>query len=356
MKPNGLKIVFLIIQLFVSGTIWSQNPKPKSIKIDGIGRQVISKNQDSIFIKGITNFLEITFDQSPDSIVYQLVGYDEKLQSCPYPHLRYTNLPGGDFQLKYRFSGSKTLSVIHVSVLQAIWQKWWFFPMIIAYVLLVIGVVVFFFFQNNYRQKLKLQLLRNKISADLHDEVGSNLSSIAIFSEVLKKKIPENDVELKPIIDKIIDNSKESVGLMQDTVWTLNPNNDTPERLFAKIESLARQVLSAKGIMYSQSVNINPMQLKLDMENRKNLYLILKEGINNICKHSGAKSASLHISENKGKIIFILSDDGNGFDISQNQEGNGLRNFKERAEESGFGLTINSINGNGTILSIVVSP
>jgi len=71
MKPNGLKIVFLIIQLFVSGTIWSQNPKPKSIKIDGIGRQVISKNQDSIFIKGITNFLEITFDQSPDSIVYK---------------------------------------------------------------------------------------------------------------------------------------------------------------------------------------------------------------------------------------------------------------------------------------------
>lgn len=357
MKPNLLKIVLLLVlQLFVSGNIWSQNLKPNSIKIDGIGPQIISKNQDSVFIKGITNLLDISFDKSRDSIEYQLIGYDDKMQSCNYPHLKYTNLPGGEYQLRYRLSSQKAFSTIYINVMQAIWQKWWFFPMIIAYVLLVAGIVAFFFFQNNYRQKLKMQLLRNKISADLHDEVGSNLSSIAIFSEVLKKKLPKNDNELKPIIDKIIDNSKESVGLMQDTVWTLNPNNDTPEKLFSKIENYARQVLSARGIMYTQVIDIQPDQLKLDMENRKNMYLILKEGINNIGKHSNARSAELSVIPAKDKIIFQLKDDGQGFDVSNETAGNGLRNFKERAEDSGFILKIVSKAGHGTELSLEVSP
>ncbi len=357
MKPNLLKIVLLLVlQLFVSGNIWSQNLKPNSIKIDGIGPQIISKNQDSVFIKGITNLLDISFDKSRDSIEYQLIGYDDKMQSCNYPHLKYTNLPGGEYQLRYRLSSQKAFSTIYINVMQAIWQKWWFFPMIIAYVLLVAGIVAFFFFQNNYRQKLKMQLLRNKISADLHDEVGSNLSSIAIFSEVLKKKIPENNLELKPIIEKIIDNSKESVSLMQDTVWTLNPNNDTPEKLFSKIESYARQVLSARGIMYTQVIDIQPDQLKLDMENRKNMYLILKEGINNIGKHSNARSAELSVTQTKDKIKFQLKDDGQGFDPSNETAGNGLRNFKERAEDSGFIFKIVSKTGHGTELSLEVSP
>ncbi|MFN8428705.1 MAG: histidine kinase [Spirosomataceae bacterium] len=357
MKPNLLKIVLLLVlQLFVSGNIWSQNLKPNSIKIDGIGPQIISKNQDSVFIKGITNLLDISFDKSRDSIEYQLIGYDDKMQSCNYPHLKYTNLPGGEYQLRYRLSSQKAFSTIYINVMQAIWQKWWFFPMIIAYVLLVAGIVAFFIFQNNYRQKLKMQLLRNKISADLHDEVGSNLSSIAIFSEVLKKKIPENDLEIKPIIEKIIYNSKESVSLMQDTVWTLNPNNDTPEKLFSKIENYARQVLSARGIVYLQVVDIEPSQLKLDMENRKNLYLILKEGINNIGKHSGAHSAELIVNQKKDKIIFRLNDDGLGFDTKQESAGNGLRNFKERAEESGFELNIESESGQGTQILLSVTP
>ncbi|MCP9769256.1 hypothetical protein EGI22_15180, partial [Lacihabitans sp. LS3-19] len=106
---------------------------------------------------------------------------------------------------------------------------------------------------------------------------------------------------------------------------------------------------------YFQQTDIPMEKVKLDMEDRKNLYLILKEGINNIAKHAEATKASLEVSEKNQKIIFTLTDNGVGFEIDQKTEGNGLRNFKERAEESNFELKIESDAGKGTILSICLS-
>jgi hypothetical protein len=350
-----LRFLTLILLLITAQLSFSQD-KTLSPKIytQGLGNQsFVSPRKDSISIKGLENIIDIEFQGSTDYIYYQLEGYDRAINFSVFPKIRYTNLNGGKYLLKYRLSSQKEFRNIKINIEEAIWQKWWFFPMIAFYVLLVIGIGIYFFFLYNFRQKMKMQQLRNKISSDLHDEVGSNLSSIAIYTQVLKKGLKDSD--LLPILDKITANSKESVTLMQDTVWALNPNNDSPERLFKRIEAYAKEILAEKNISYFQEADISFEKIKLDMENRKNLYLILKEGINNIAKHSEATKATLIVSEKNQKIFFELKDNGEGFETNKETEGNGLRNFKERAEESNFELKIVSDKGKGTVLSICLS-
>ncbi|MCP9757648.1 hypothetical protein EGI26_20995 [Lacihabitans sp. CCS-44] len=349
---SSFRLLFVFL-CFSFQLAFSQNNSP-NIYAKGLGKQsFVNEKKDSVSIKGLENIIDIEFSQRNDSIYYQLEGFDSKIFTAAFPKIRYTNLSGGKYILKYRLSSQKEFKNIKINIEEAIWQKWWFFPMIAFYVLLVIGIGIYFFFLYNFRQKMKMQQLRNKISSDLHDEVGSNLSSIAIYTQVLKKGL--KDSELLPILDKITANSKESVTLMQDTVWALNPNNDSPERLFKRIEAYAKEILAEKNISYFQEADISFEKIKLDMEDRKNLYLILKEGINNIAKHSEATKATLTVSEKNQKIFFELKDNGEGFETNKEIEGNGLRNFKERAAESNFELKIESDKGKGTVLSICLS-
>jgi tetratricopeptide (TPR) repeat protein len=132
-----------------------------------------------------------------------------------------------------------------------------------------------FVIYNNYitRQKLKLQTIRNKIASDLHDEVGSTLSSIAIFSEIAKQQ--SNDVV--PMLETIGESSRKMIDAMGDIVWTINPENDQFEKIILRMRSFAYQLLGAKQIDFEFYVDDNVASMKLPMEMRKNLYLIFKE-------------------------------------------------------------------------------
>jgi Histidine kinase len=348
-----LRLYKITLFLFWGFELFAQStPKPEIYARGLSNDHFVSVAKDSVFIKGLENKLSINFKNTSDTILFQLEGLDMKMQSSPYPSIRYTNLAGGKYTLKYKLQSEADFKNIVINIEEAIWQKWWFFPMIMGYFLLLVGVGVYFFSLYNFRQKMKVQLMRNKISADLHDEVGSNLSSIAIYTQVLRKGI--KSPELLPVLDKIMINSKESVQLMQDTVWALNPNNDSAERLFARIETYAKAIFGEKNISYQQVAAIDFEHIKLSMEDRKNLYMILKEGINNIAKHAEATQVTLQIFDEKKHVNIILKDNGVGFDNTQNTEGNGLRNFNERAEASGFELVFKSVIGEGTELKLIV--
>lgn len=320
-----------------------------TIKVRGLGTEShVDKLTKTIEIQGLENEIDIEFKNISDSISYELVGYDDRLKTAHFPKIRYTNISGGNYELRYKLSSQKNFETIQVHIKLAVWQKWWFWPMVVIYVLLFVGIGVYFFTLYDHRQKMKVQMMRNKLSSDLHDEVGSNLSSISIYTQVLKKSLHGTD--LLPLVDKISNNSRESVSLMQDTVWALNPNNDNSEKLFIRIDSFAKEILAEKNISYFQNVTMDLSRIKLDMQDRKNLFLILKEGINNIAKHSNASKASMEVKEEKDTIVISLKDNGLGFDESHSTEGNGLRNFRERAVASNFKLEINSQIDQGTEL------
>jgi signal transduction histidine kinase len=289
---------------------------------------------------------------------YRLSGLQKNWFWTSYPAVHYQQLAGGNyrFQIKAEKSNYATrILEISIEKKQAFWQKWWFWPSIVLYVFLIFGIGFYLFFIYDLRQKLKIQDVRNQIASDLHDEVGSNLNSIAIFVELLRKKVIIEKPDLLPILDKITDNSEETVMLMRDTVWAINPENDSTEKLFERMRSFGLEILSAKGISFDFESSVDMRKDVFSMEQRRNLYLIYKEAINNISKHSFATSASCKIYHHQGLIRIEIIDNGTGFDFSRTFEGNGLKNFKLRSQENDLKVNVNSNLQKGTEVLVEIA-
>ncbi|MEO6131371.1 MAG: tetratricopeptide repeat protein, partial [Saprospiraceae bacterium] len=227
-------------------------------------------------------------------------------------------------------------------------QKYWYS---IAGFLLLSLTGILYYQQNKTRQKLNLQMLRNKIALDLHDEVGSTLSSIAIFSEVAQQQ----SKEVIPMLNTIRDNSRKMLEAMGDIVWTINPENDQFEKIILRMRNFAFEFLGAKKIEFEFIANEDLSQLKLPMDVRKNLYLIFKEAANNLVKYSAADRAHFSVTEEKGTLTMVISDNGRGFNPAIKVEGNGIESMKQRAKDIGALLNIRSLPGAGTSIELTLA-
>ena len=210
------------------------------------------------------------------------------------------------------------------------------------------------FFAYNYfvtRQKLKLQTLRNKIASDLHDDVGSTLSSIAIFSEIAQ----EQSKDVMPLLQTIGESSRKMLEAMTDIVWTINPENDQFENIILRMRSYAYELLGAKDIGFDFTADEELVNIKLPMEARKNLFLIFKEATNNIIKYSGADKALFSLKSDRNNVSMMIRDNGIGFDLNKPTVGNGLKNMQKRAKEVGGKLLIESLPGQGTTIELSIA-
>ena len=215
---------------------------------------------------------------------------------------------------------------------------------------LFLAVALSFFIYRNYhtRQKLKLLTLRNKIASDLHDDIGSTLSSISIFSQMA----PERSGEIKPMLQTLGESSRKMLDAMADIVWTINPENDQFEKIILRMRSFAYELLGARQINFRFVADDSIAHIKLSMETRKNLYLIFKEATNNMAKYAGASQAMFSIKGEKDKLVMLIKDNGKGFDSFRETSGNGLKNMKKRATDIGGNLLIDSIPGTGTTIKL----
>jgi two-component system sensor histidine kinase UhpB len=218
-------------------------------------------------------------------------------------------------------------------------------------ILLLAFLSLFIYHYYITRQKLKLQILRNKIASDLHDDVGSTLSSISIFSQMARQQ----SKDVIPLLDSIGENSRKMLDAMADIVWTINPENDQFEKIILRMRSFAYELLGAKNIEFEFIAEEELATLKLPMDVRKNLYLIFKEAINNLAKYAEADKAVFAIKEEKNILSLMILDNGKGFDIHRSTEGNGIKNMKKRAEEIGGRLSINSEPGHGTTIQLSIA-
>jgi two-component system, NarL family, sensor histidine kinase UhpB len=222
---------------------------------------------------------------------------------------------------------------------------------------LLAGLILFsilsFFVYRSYRtrQKLKLQTLRNKIASDLHDDVGSTLSSISIFSQIAQQQ----SREAIPLLETINESSQKMLEAMADIVWTIKPENDQFENIILRMRSFAFEFLGARDIDFEFSAGDDIAKLKLPMNVRKNLYLIFKEATNNLVKYSGANKAYFTVNGEKNNLSMLVQDNGKGFNTGQQTEGNGLKNMKRRAAEIGAKLIIDSYPGKGTTVQLNLS-
>jgi signal transduction histidine kinase len=195
--------------------------------------------------------------------------------------------------------------------------------------------------------------IRSTISRDIHDEVGSTLSGVALFSEIARQKMKEhNDADVSAYLEHISTNSKEMVQKMSDIVWAINPENDSFGRIMTKLQAMAMNLCAGKNIRLHTSIDKNILDEHPEMQVRKNLYLFIKEALNNAIKYSGGKNLFFSLQKHDEAIVAEIKDDGKGFDRNAHAIGNGLNNMRIRARELKGLFTLDAEPGKGTIVRL----
>ncbi len=218
--------------------------------------------------------------------------------------------------------------------------------------------------------KFERQATRDRIARDLHDDLASTLSSGAIYTEALKRSLKELPQEDKNLIERINSLLLEASDAVTDIVWTVSPFHDTLDDLMLRIKSFITDCCRAKEIEHKIQISIEKPNLKISEELRRNIYLIFKEALNNIVKHSCARTVTFDAELNKNILNLSIEDDGNGFTREDffdetherivfariqtgSAHGNGLRNMIRRADEIKAKLNIESSPGKGTKIILI---
>lgn len=198
----------------------------------------------------------------------------------------------------------------------------------------------------------QMQTQREQISRDLHDDIGSTLNSISVYSEVARRQIHNTHPQSGTILENIGESARQLIGSMNDIVWAINPENDEFENITERMRFFAAQLIMTQDITLQFEADARLNEVNLSIEQRKNFYLILKEAVNNVYKYAGCKTLSVKIQQKNGNIEMQITDDGCGFDCKNCTGGNGMKTMKHRAEKLTGTLKINSEIGKGTELNL----
>jgi signal transduction histidine kinase len=288
---------------------------------------------------------------------YKLVGFNKTwVNAGKRQYAGYTNLDGGNYVFKVRSSADglrwhEMTTPVFIHITSPFYKTVWFYVLASA----IVVSIIFLFIYSGYRAKLKRMVtalkIRNEIAADLHDDIGSSLSSIMLMSEIAKKQ-----GEPQLYFDRIKENAGKIIENMNDIVWAVNPNNDTIELLFIRMQTFASSLLEKKEIQFKFTADDALAAVKLTMEERKNFYLIFKEAIHNAFKYSGCETVTAQISSILKNVSMNIRDDGQGFDTTRNYTGNGLNNMQKRAKEINGKLEIISSVNKGTTITLRFTP
>ncbi len=194
---------------------------------------------------------------------------------------------------------------------------------------------------------------RNRIAHDMHDDLGSGLTKIAILSEVAKTQLLQPE-KAKQQLENIAVSSRELVDNLQDIIWILNSKNDTLESLASYTREYALKFFEPLNIHVKFTYPEEITEVRLSEEQRRNLFLVIKETLNNTAKYAGCKNVQVLLEQKNGTSIFTIEDDGKGFDVNNTRSfGNGLHNMKARMEQVNGRFQISS-SSQGTVTMIAL--
>jgi two-component system sensor histidine kinase UhpB len=228
--------------------------------------------------------------------------------------------------------------------------------LIFLFMLVVIAFLVLARYRvvHKARRLIEIEKMRNNIARNLHDDIGSTLSSINILSKVALKQAGENS-EVSLGLERIKDSSFTIMESMSDIVWAINPANDPLEKMILKMKEFAAAMLEPAGIQFTFDEGDKLADVKLGVDERKNLYLIFKEAINNIAKYSGGTVANILLHKTNHQFLMKIADNGKGFDNAKQYTGNGLKNMRSRSGEMNAIFEIESDPATGTNISLAIA-
>jgi signal transduction histidine kinase len=236
-------------------------------------------------------------------------------------------------------------------VIPAYYQTLWFKLLILA---VIIGAL-WGIYRNRQIQQQRVARIRDRIAKDLHDDIGSTLSSIRIFSDVVQTQIADVRPESVPLLERISANATTLAESMQDIIWTIKVRHDGLDDVVSRMREFGLRLTEAKGVKFTMTVTEPFPVLKLNVEQRRNLYLIFKESVNNAVKYADCTRVDVTLHVTGRQLHVLIQDDGQGFDPATVRSGNGLANLQTRAHDIRAKLDVRSAPGAGTSISLTAT-
>jgi ligand-binding sensor domain-containing protein len=274
---------------------------------------------------------------------YILEGFDNNWSDlASRDNIVFTNLNPGEYTLKIESVNSLGISsekttLFKFTILSPYWKTWWFG---LLSFLSIVGVC-YGIYHNKEKQRTERESIRLNIAQDLHDEMGSELSTISILSQLASNRVSQNTSEAKEIMQNIGEKTRNVVGTMRDIVWSINPENDAFDRITQRLREFAVQVIENNKMDLIFEVDPETEKgYQLPMSKRKDFLLLYKEALTNISRHSEAKIVIIKLEIINNEFVLSIKDNGKGFDTSKNSSGGGLKNMEHRAKNINGKITI----------------
>ncbi len=317
----------------------------------------LTLNPDEDFFE--VEFAALNFDQPErNQYAYKLDGFNKEWVYTDRPVATFTNLNGGTYTLHMKAANNDGIwnekgATLQITVLPPFYQRWWFQLLI----LVALGGVFFGFLKYREHQRARLDRFREGLARDLHDEMGSTLSSIRFFSEFAKQQIGETTPTVTPVLGRISESANSLSESMQDIIWAMKTKNDQLDDLAARMTEFGLRLLEARNMPLVTHINEDFSGKQLKPEQRRNIYLIFKEAVNNAAKYAEATEVELFLALKNGLLVMKIKDNGKGFEpgsLTAGGGGNGLRNMELRASDIGGKVEIVSKVGEGTSVELRV--
>ena len=297
---------------------------------------------------------------------YKLSGLsDEWISLGSQNSVTFTKLEHGDYNFFLMGTNSngvwsnKTAS-FSFAIPPHFWQTWWFIPSIVAGLILITLLTIFTVLSIKVKRAVEImqireeesERVRKKTAIDFHDELGHRLTRISLLTEIIKRKIGFSFSDLRPLLDQISENSAKLYDGTKDFIWAIDPQKDSLYELVVRLKDFGDEIFGSTEINFNvEGISDELQNATLDMDLKRHLMLIFKEGMNNSLKHSKGTKVTLSSNLKEDEFELVLEDDGEGFKPTGILKGNGLKNMKQRAATLNANIKIDSQPGAGTKLS-----
>lgn len=358
----------------------ADNPNVPPVVITGIRSEEEAAWRTPGMVMGKDSVIELLYDgpallvkfaaleytnSAKNRYAYRIEGFEPTVVPLgAQKQLRLAHLPPGTYRLEVTACNNdgvwnRTGASLRFRVVPPWWMTWQAKGSGIA---MLIGVIVLFVRRwerkrqrktiDRMRRQHELELERARISKDMHDEVGSSLTKIAMLSDLARRRSPE---EQREHLERISVTARDVIDNVGQIIWALDPKHDTLDDLLAYIREYTAEHLELAGIDVRFDLPDTVPQCVLSSAFRRNMFLTVKEAVNNCAKYSRAASASLVITCTDREIAVAFSDDGAGFDATAvGRFGNGLLNMRKRVEDLHGSIHIESAPGAGTRIEFLL--
>ncbi|MBC5837536.1 sensor histidine kinase [Flavobacterium muglaense] len=327
---------------------------------NSISQLNLNYDQNNLSIKALVKDLA---NANSRELIYKLKGIDGQWKHLDNGRsINFNNLAPNKYTLQLgvydKFTNKEMYQkMILITIFAPFYKTLWF------WVLMAFGIIGCFFWAFNIRkfknqkrkfeQQLALEQQRNRITADLHDDIGATLSSLQINSAVANQLMEKNPLEAHRVLTKIEYQAQNLADKIGDIIWSMKPSKDEFMTMSARIKTFANDILGSTDVNYEIYIDPKIDKKITDITARKNIVLILKEAINNVAKYSKAKILKINLELVENTIHIRIADNGIGF-INDETKGNGIGNMQKRVVEIKGEFTITSTINCGTSISITI--